>query len=108
MAIRLSGETRALREGVENILAYYPYAARDFDGEISARRTGGEGAPSFKVRRSGAKIQVDYRRRCDFFRALGCILAGEENACEHAAYEKSGVMLDVSRDAAYTLSLIHI
>lgn len=104
MAIRLSGETRALREGVENILAYYPYAARDFDGEISARRAGGEGAPSLKVHRSGAKIQVDYRRRCDFFRALGCILAGEENACERAAYEKSGVMLDVSRDAAYTLA----
>ena len=104
MPIRLSGDTDDVQQGVKNLLGAYPYAARRFDGEVRARRVSAPDAPSLTVCRDGGAVQVAYRRRCDFFRALGAVLAGEDNVYERAAYEKSGVMLDVSRDAAYTMA----
>lgn len=105
MGIRLSGDISDVQEGVNALLSGYPFAARAFQGEIVVSRLGPDAPDSFVIRRADHQtIHIAYRRRCDFFRALGCVLAGETDCYrETAVYEKNGVMLDLSRDAVYTV-----
>lgn len=44
-------------------------------------------------------ISITYARPSDAYRAIGLLMAGEENVEEHSSFSTIGVMLDVSRNA---------
>lgn len=51
------------------------------------------------VSRTPEEVEVAYARPSDAFRALGLLLAGEENVREESPFSTVGVMLDLSRNA---------
>lgn len=109
MAVRVSGDICEIEKGLENVFACYPYAGNGRDEQIIVSRMNEAEEKSLHVYYVGQELHIDYKRPCDFFRALGHVLEqqGEQgDISEQAAYEKSGVMLDISRDAVYTMSQI--
>lgn len=106
MAVRLVGDMADIQCGFENLSAAYPFAVSRRNDTIMVSRLPQDAQASFAVYHKEGILCLDYRRRCDFFRGLGHILSASgtpEEAREQALYEKGGVMLDVSRDAVYTL-----
>ena len=107
MAITLTGDCGAVQAGMNNLLATYPFAAANFNKEIFVRPATEKNAPSLTITPCEKGFAVDYCRPCDFFRAVGCILAGEADQSpisETAVWQKSGAMIDLSRDAVYTVA----
>lgn len=97
----ISPQSLALLPGLETVASGFP-------GRIGAEGTPVVFEPSFSA--NGFRIaggadaaRIEYRRPCDAFRALGCLLAGfcpEGGAFEQrCAFDSLGVMLDVSRNA---------
>jgi hypothetical protein len=105
MAVRLLGDTYGLERGFANLCEVYPYAIKWLNEEITVSQLAGNSEYDLEIYRHEGELCVSYRRQCDFFRALGHIASNvvSEKIQEHARYEKGGVMLDVSRDAVYTI-----
>ncbi len=63
----------------------------------------GRERPGFSIVREKEGYQVRYSRPCDAYRALGLLLADDppENLSQDCAFGSLGVMLDMSRNAAF-------
>ena len=105
MAVRLLGDTYGLERGFANLCEVYPYATKGQNKEITVSQLPSNSDYDLEIYRHEGKLCISYRRQCDFFRALGHVASNAvpEKLQERARYEKGGVMLDVSRDAVYTI-----
>ena len=105
MSIKLLGDVSRIQKGVERIETLYPYVMDRIREPVIAIQSHEENVPSLEVMHTNGAWEIRFQRKCDFFRALGDVLAGEVGAellRENAIYKKCGAMVDVSRDAAYT------
>ena len=107
MAIKLLGDATEVKKGLDHINEFYPYVSQHLNKPIMAFYQGEKNESSIEIVNVNDAWHIRFGRRCDFFRALGCVLTESERfhlLHEKAVYEKCGVMLDVSRDAAYTVT----
>ena len=107
MAIKLLGGATEVKKGLDHINEFYPYVSQHLNKPIMAFYQGEKNESSIEIVNVNDAWHIRFGRRCDFFRALGCVLTEGERfnlLHENAVYEKCGVMLDVSRDAAYTVT----
>lgn len=93
-----------LTDGLKEIAASQPERFPSAGGEIEVSFRRGEDRPGFRVIQTPTGVEISYARRCDAFRGLGVVLAGEMAlAGEYTPFSSLGVMLDVSRNAVLTV-----
>lgn len=105
MAVHLSGDTSGIQRGFQNLCNAYPYVVCSLNEEITVSQLSPDSEYNLEIYRCEGKLCLAYRRVCDFFRGLGHVASKDipSSLRERARYEKGGVMLDVSRDAVYTI-----
>ena len=105
MAVHLSGDTSGIQIGFENLCNAYPYIVSGLNEEIVVSQLPLNSRYNLEIDYHDGNVCLSYHRNCDFFRGLGHLASTNIPAKlqERARYEKGGVMLDVSRDAVYTI-----
>ncbi len=108
--IKLYGETGEVEGGLANLLQYYCFpmpSAQDYS--ISVKRLNDKAKISLSVSTEYG-LEIQYKNRSDFFRALSIILQhAYEKAFqrqETALFEACALMIDLSRNAVYRVDEI--
>ena len=105
MAVHLSGDTSGIQQGFRNLCNAYPYVVSGLNEGITVSQLPPNSRYNLEIDYHDGNVCLSYRRKCDFFRGMGHIASKNipTKLQERARYEKGGVMLDVSRDAVYTI-----
>lgn len=92
MAIKLLGDATEVKKGLDHINEFYPYVSQHLNKPIMAFYQGEKNESSIEIVNVNDAWHIRFGRRCDFFRALGCVLTEGERfnlLHENAVYENA-------------------
>ena len=86
MSIKLLGDVSRIQKGVERIGTLYPYVMDRIREPVIAIQSHEENVPSLEVMHTNGAWEIRFPRKCDFFRAVGDVLAGEDGTTEQTVW----------------------
>lgn len=108
MNIHLTGDCKEVKDGLQNLLNTFQFKiSNQEDVCISVSRLARDDEHSLKLStRNG--LSIGYKEKSNFFRALSVLLQNKEKINfekqETALYEGCSAMIDLSRNAVYTVA----